>query len=346
MSKISKLKQWFTLEDAAKEISKSAKEEITEADILQLALDGRLTLSVYFVNYAKGRLGKIIPYEDTEWHFIKIPASSLEEKLKSITDFDNRPNPPALEKLYQAHPNASELGCIASTYNLCIDEKTYISLEDKISTITGVWDLTMWGSEALDVEHRFHSMTGGPSVTLSQLNGAFVKNDSGAVCQLQERSGKDTYIGSQLHIENLKKEFIKNKTQPEEAEEILTNVAIYRNKILKQKENTTDINNYNPASSLPEDSIFVLRSSSLAELEKALTSNIEKPEKPLHPSERKSTTQIIAALAAMAKLDLTQPYVADEVLRVVAANCHLELPSSPETVVKFLKAAADLDGKP
>lgn len=63
-------------------------------------------------------------------------------------------------------------------------------------------------------------------------------------------------------------------------------------------------------------------------------------EKPLHTSERKSVAQIMAALAAMARLDLSTPYAADETLRASAASHGLELPSSPETVVKYLKAAA------
>lgn len=68
---------------------------------------------------------------------------------------------------------------------------------------------------------------------------------------------------------------------------------------------------------------------------------VEAPkEKPLHPSERKSASQIIAVLAAMAKLNLAAPYKADEALRAAAAVHGLELPASPETVVKFLKAAA------
>jgi len=68
---------------------------------------------------------------------------------------------------------------------------------------------------------------------------------------------------------------------------------------------------------------------------------VEAPkEKPLHPSERKSASQIIAVLAAMAKLNLAAPYKADEALRAAAAVHGLELPASSETVVKFLKTAA------
>lgn len=67
---------------------------------------------------------------------------------------------------------------------------------------------------------------------------------------------------------------------------------------------------------------------------------VEEPkEKPLHPSERKSAGQIIAVLAAMAKLDLSTPYAADETLRAAAALHGLELPASQETVKKFLKLA-------
>jgi len=72
----------------------------------------------------------------------------------------------------------------------------------------------------------------------------------------------------------------------------------------------------------------------------ALNEDDSQTRKPLHPSERKSTEQIIATLAAMAKLDLSTPYKADDALRSAAAFHALELPNSPETTVKFLKAAA------
>jgi len=64
-------------------------------------------------------------------------------------------------------------------------------------------------------------------------------------------------------------------------------------------------------------------------------------EKPLHPSERRSMGQIIAALAAMAGIDLSKPYAADETMRAAAAQHGLELPSSTETVVKYLKSARE-----
>jgi hypothetical protein len=81
----------------------------------------------------------------------------------------------------------------------------------------------------------------------------------------------------------------------------------------------------------------------LTNVAEATESNLE-PEKPLHINERKSTEQIIATLAAMAKLDLTKPYKADITLRTAAATYQLEYPNSPETTVKYLKAAASRSG--
>ncbi|NRA53744.1 MAG: hypothetical protein HRU23_06325 [Gammaproteobacteria bacterium] len=59
MSKLDKLKEWFTLEDAAKHISKKIDETITIDDLYRSALDGYLKLSVYFVNNAYGITGKL-----------------------------------------------------------------------------------------------------------------------------------------------------------------------------------------------------------------------------------------------------------------------------------------------
>ena len=49
-----KLKEWLTAPDAAAHLSMALVEDVTEADVLQLALDGQLTLSVNFVNPTSG----------------------------------------------------------------------------------------------------------------------------------------------------------------------------------------------------------------------------------------------------------------------------------------------------
>lgn len=73
------------------------------------------------------------------------------------------------------------------------------------------------------------------------------------------------------------------------------------------------------------------------EQERAARKAEAKLEKPLHAKERQSVSQIIAALAEMAKLDLSKPYKAGETLRAAAAASGIELSISSETMVKFLK---------
>ena len=48
--KLSSLKRWLTLEDSARYLSLVISEEVSTADLLQLTLEGRLTLSVMFPN--------------------------------------------------------------------------------------------------------------------------------------------------------------------------------------------------------------------------------------------------------------------------------------------------------
>ena len=50
MSKLLKLKEWLTVPEAARHLSALFEEELGEADVLRLALDGHLMLSIFFVN--------------------------------------------------------------------------------------------------------------------------------------------------------------------------------------------------------------------------------------------------------------------------------------------------------
>lgn len=56
MKKIYTLKKWLTLEETAKRLSIETGEEITKGDILQLAVDRELKISVYFPHDWKGKV--------------------------------------------------------------------------------------------------------------------------------------------------------------------------------------------------------------------------------------------------------------------------------------------------
>lgn len=325
MSKILKLKEWLTVGDAAKRLSIVAGEPVTEADVLRLALDGHMTLSVYFVNHARGRSVRIEPLD------------SQPRALEGIEDIASFGNVVEASNFFRKYRGELLPG----------DRDVLVAEGDpqRPATLEGVWDLLMLGAEVLDVEHLIQSLTDGPSVDLVSLTGPLVtSHDRTKIFQILD-------VG-ELSIRPIKEPYYIDK--PKVSKD--TRKAIDRmNDLLgpvtvnpPQDEDPTrwDYETfYYPASGLPEDSMFVVRTAALRELEEKLLTDETQQDKPLHPSERRSAGQIIAALAAMAKLDISAPYAADETLRAAAATNGLELPSSPETVVKFLKDAASHAGK-
>lgn len=82
LKKLLKLKNWVTVPEAASHLSTVFAEDVGEADILRLALDGHLTLSP---NFAVGRCGKIV-LADTERN---IPSSGG-GRYDSIKEIDLR----------------------------------------------------------------------------------------------------------------------------------------------------------------------------------------------------------------------------------------------------------------
>jgi hypothetical protein len=236
-AKLLNLKQWLTVADAARHLSILFGEEVTEADVLRLALDGQLTLSVYFVNHASGRCGPVVPLQDAKRHVIKM----------------------------------SENEWIHSIDGLAIGQDRVIEWGPRTIVLEGIWDLTMLGSERLDVEHRYQALTGGPAVDLVFLDGPIVSRDDGTYCQVREHFSNNEFAGP------------KNLREP------------YDNP-----------HNYYPAAGLPADSVLVVRTSSLHDLEARLSEPDQKVEKPIERRERSTLLVIIAALSELAKIDVAK----------------------------------------
>lgn len=340
MSKLLKLKEWLTIEDAAKRLSISAGEDVSEADILRLVLDGHLTISVHLVNRAIFRRGEIVGIDDTNWILVP-PLVNVPAVLIAEDDHD-RDHPPItapwkLQKLWRETPKYKEQGLIPFMTSLATrtGEGQYINLEDDIIHIRGgVWDLPLIGNERQDVEQAYQEKTEGPSVDNHGINGAFICDGTHVYQFLERDEDSSCMAGTHASFKWIPQLFHGDKKSREEAIELLQKHNEDQKTILEGE------SQYYPANGLPEDSVLVVRTGALKELEDKLLPNDSPREKPLHPSERKSAGQIIAVLSSMAKLDLSAPYAADETLRAAAAINGLELPSSPETVVKFLKAAA------
>jgi hypothetical protein len=213
---------------------------VSEADVLRFALDGHLTLSVYFVNHARGRCGPAVPIQDAKWQF----------------------------------KQTSDGGWVFPMVSVAIGQDRVIENDEQITVLDGIWDLTMLGSERLDVEHQYQVLTGGPAVDLTVLDGPIVFRDNGTYCQIQERDSNNEFVN------------------PEPFKKLFGHPHNY---------------NFHPAARLPTDSVLVVRTSALHDLELRLSESDHKVEKPVEQRERTSLLAIIAALAKLAKLDVTKP---------------------------------------
>ncbi len=167
MKKLLQLKRWLTLAEAARYLSVLVGEEASEADILRLALDGELTLSVHFVNSTYAMCGTTIPL--------------AEAKRETV-------------------PNLEGDGFFTFLRGTPIPGERVIQFEDKITTLNGVWDLPLFGAESLDVEHLYQTLTMGPSVEMFDLEGAFVTDGAGMYCKLMLRFQGDELPGKSILV--------------------------------------------------------------------------------------------------------------------------------------------------
>lgn len=302
MSKIYKLREWLTVSEAAKQLSILFGEEVTEADLLRLALDRRLRLSVYFVNHAMARCGKVIPWEETDWWLFpnsdSLPGGRrILEKADSATGVKCQSAPTKLAELFNEIPEGERDDFYPLMRSLNIDGERFVTLSDNVTTLRGVWDLPMIGGEKLDVEHMFQNLTDGPSVTLQNIDGAFVEGPDGVMCQIQEDFDDNEYQpGSSAALERLKQHIAENNIKGAKAESLLARHNDARKKFQEERTAKPAKDRYYPRGGLPEDAVIVVRTEALREFEQSVNGPPVNDEKPIQTTERNSLLTIIAAL--------------------------------------------------
>lgn len=268
MNRLFKLKKWLTLPESARYLALAFGEEVNESDVLRLALDGHLTLSVNFVNHAEAVRGNVVPLA----------------KAKTVPGICREGEEP-----YEV------------VLALRLNDDDFLELEEKVTTLDGVWDLPLIGNETLDVEHQYQQLTDGPAVTLQGLDGAFVKGLDGQLFQLQESYDENEYqVGSDAHLRKLKERIALESIEPSKAKELLDQQQAERKKYLARKRANrdagNDAQNYYPAGGLPDDSVLVVRTEALREFEASISEGPAQVEKPLTTNERNTLLTIIAAL--------------------------------------------------
>lgn len=250
-SKLLKLKEWLTVPEAARHLSNILDEEVSEADVLRLALDGHLKLSVNFVNYAMARAGKVVSEEDVECYPPNFFPLDVPEEFKGRDTYVVK--------------------------DLPIGDGRYLRLDDEITSISGVWDLSMIGNEMLDVEHEYQQLTGGPAVELTGLEGSFVEREGCIICQLQERFDEDELC-------RLEERFI----------DAGADIKSHHEERIKRSTHHPD--NYFPAGCLPKDGVLVVRTQALIKLQERLMVGESPKEKTIGLRAETTYLNIIGAL--------------------------------------------------
>ena len=232
--KLWKLKKWFTVPHAARHLSTVFEEDVNESDILRLALDRQLQLSVNFVNGVSARCGKIVSEEDTI--FSQGPLSPEVQKR-----FGERS--PELTKLVDELKAliAKSIETSSNPGNL-----HYVDMNDEIIIIAGVWDLPMTAGDGLEIGRRYEQLTGGPELDRQFLDGVCVTREDGSFCQLLEKFDEDALC------------------RLEEESVVVGSSVRHHTEKNKKKQNLPD--DYFPAVGLPKDCVLVVRTSALTDL--------------------------------------------------------------------------------
>ncbi len=274
--KLLRLKKWVSIPDAAAYLSAVLEEAVAESDVLLLALDGHLNLAVYLPNGANAKRLERVNEEKVE--YITLPTL---DGTGMLTLPKNGPLFKDKDGIFQVS-------------------------RDTIYQLDGdVWGLKMHGGARLDVEQRFHCLTGGPEITSVDIDGnVFVDDMRGNIYQLHEHFGDSD-------------SFPKDKLEKP-----------YGHK-----------NNYYPAGGLPKDSIFVVLTSELARFEATFSETDDAQEKLLGTTERTSLLTIIAALAKAAKIDISRPSKA--AILIESLTDQLNAPVAKRTIEEHLKRIPD-----
>ena len=147
MGKLFKLKSWLTLPEAQKHLTTIFGEEVSEADILRLALDSKLKLSVIFPSGVFASYCKPI-YDEATVEYCEVPSLDGTAMLRL--------------------PVGGEIHYAPDGRMLQVQEKI-IELEDDWP-----YDLLMMGGERGDIGFMYWELAGVPREETTNLDGTFV----------------------------------------------------------------------------------------------------------------------------------------------------------------------------
>jgi hypothetical protein len=135
------LKQWVSIEDAARFLSLGLQEVVNAADVLQMALEGQLRISVSFVNGVWAQRGSLTTIDDAN---LPPPCADLSKVMRGETPVVLR------------------------------DGSTVFVPRRDADKLKGIFDLPLAGGERDHVEALFQGLRDGPIVRDHDEAGSFI----------------------------------------------------------------------------------------------------------------------------------------------------------------------------
>ncbi|WP_280562596.1 hypothetical protein [Chromohalobacter sp. 48-RD10] len=194
-SKLYSLKEWLTLEDAASHLTSVLSETVTVADILQLAIQDHIKLSVNLIAAAEANKGTVHDITEARvmlhpagtplsWLRGDEPANSLEEKLRAVGVVRIRDIPSLDEEIRSA---VADQSVHAVHLGEAVSETEVVEFEKEIQTVSGIYDLPMLSAEKSLIEEMYYPKVGGPDIDPWNLEGVWLERD-GHIYRLCDRS--------------------------------------------------------------------------------------------------------------------------------------------------------------
>lgn len=301
----------MTLSDAAKYLEGAFTETVSEADILQLALDGQLKLSVNFVNPVEVLLGTLTPKTE-------IPYETVLGK------------------------NGQHFRRYISMQHQAEDGEIYLfDKNDPIYTLRGVCDLTLDDRSRLKIERRYHSAVGGPLLADIEEDGAMLQVEDQQLCsfemQFEEPNDLENFGGLETP-EFLIKAMAESGLKSDE-------LLDFFQKRLRLMRRTSK---YCYLKHIPDDCSYVIRQNSLTDFINLVNGSLNNENKPLSTTERNTLLKLVIGMAVKgyrydpaASKNAATKEIADDL-------AGLGITITDDTVRKYLKQAADavLPAKP
>jgi len=283
--KLFQLKEWVTIPEAAEILSSIFHEDVNESDVLRLGIDNHLTISVNFVNGTYGRIGEVVSLEKIEWKEVSSFMDSGEKIPENI-----KGNSKKTREFIQSFPKKKVMKSIP------IDEDRFINFEDKVYSIGGIWDLSRYGGALIDISAEYYDTIGGLSYEYFLLEGIFVEKEGEKICHLQTSYDENPFTdGSMAQLESINEKIACDDVSNEEGRKLLEKHKKDREKFIRQRDEHSSIKNFYPSNHLPPDSLLVIRTQSVLNLQNKLF-GCELDKQDLDPRLETTYLNIIGAL--------------------------------------------------